>query len=184
MLRRFSKLAAIVAVSLGAWFAWENWPHSFMRNPFPSQPLTRPFGMAPAAFNGFVRACNNARIHPHRIGQTIGDHPLSVGYHKRDGAVWYRGGKIDYSAAIDISTRDLNRVQITRFLETLAEQGFAAYYREGAKWRGNEHIHAIYAPLRMKPQLQKQVREWETARRRAKLPFYSWQKRWRLNWLP
>jgi len=139
--------------------------------------------MAPAAFDGFVRACNNARVHPYRIGQTIGNHPLSVGYHQRDGVVRFRGEKIDYTAALDLGADDLTRTQLNRFLESLARQGFAAWYREGGKWRGREHIHAIYAPLRMKWQLQSQMREWEKERRRSRKPIYRWQKRWRRHWI-
>ncbi len=138
--------------------------------------------MAPSAYDGFVRACQRAKIHPVRIGQTIGDYPLSAGYHHRDGVVGFRGEKLDYCAAVDLGTSDLDRDQIARFLESLGKQGFAAFYREKGKWRGREHIHAIYAPLRMKWQLQGQVREWETARKRAGKRRHPWQKRWRRNW--
>jgi len=127
-------------------------------------------------------ACGEAKIHPFRLGQTIGDHPLSVGYHHRDGVVKFRGERLDYTAAVDLDTNDLKRAQLNRFLESLARQGFAAFYREGGKWRGREHIHAIYAPLPMKSQLQSQVREWEESRRRAGKRRYRWQKRWQRNW--
>ena len=147
----------------------------------PQLPLSRPYGMAPAAFDGFVRACNGARVQPRRIGQTIGDHPKSVGYHLRDGTLNYRGQKLDYSAAVDIATQDLTRAQINRLLEELARQGFAAFYREKGHWKGGEHIHAIYAPLQMKPQLREQLHQWARARRRAKKPVYRWQKRLKLT---
>lgn len=145
-------------------------------------PVSRPYGMAPAAFDGLLRACNNARIHPRRVGQTIGDHPFSAGYHHRDGIVKFRGQRIDYTAAVDLGTTDLERAQIARFLEALAAQGFAAWYREKGQWRGHEHIHAIYGPLRMKWQLQGQMRQWELQRRREGKRRYRWQKRWRRNW--
>ena len=138
--------------------------------------------MAPAAFDGFVRACYRAKVHPRRIGQTLGDHPRSVGYHRRDGTLKYRGQTLDYSAAVDIGTQDLTRPQIERLLEELARQGFAAFYREKGKWKGGEHIHAIYAPLKMKPQLQQQVRQWIAKRRRARKIVYSWQGKYRRNW--
>ena len=143
----------------------------------PPPPLSRPYGMAPAAFDGFVRACVGARVQPRRIGQTIGDHPRSVGYHHRDGTLRYKGETLDYTAAVDIGTQDLTRPQINKLLEELARQGFAAFYREGGKWKGGEHIHAVYAPLKMKPQLRGQLREWADKRRRAKKPVYGWQKR-------
>ena len=147
----------------------------------PPPPMSRPYGMAPAAFDGFMRACLGAKVHPRRIGQTIGDHPRSVGYHLRDGTLDYRGEKLDYSAAVDIGTQDLTRAQIDKLLEELARQGFAAFYREKGKWKGVEHIHAIYAPLEMKPQLRGQLREWARKRRRERKPVYGWQKRLRLT---
>ena len=143
----------------------------------PLPPPTRPYGMAPAAFDGFMRACTRAKVQPRRIGQTIGDNPKSVGYHHRDGTVKYRGQKLDYCAAVDIGTQDLSRAQINRLLEELARQGFAAFYREKGHWKGGEHIHAIYAPLKMKPQLRGQLDEWAGARRRNKKRIYKWQRR-------
>lgn len=166
-------LLALCALIFGLIFLGRNglhWPA-----PVPQPRLARPYGMAPAAFNGFVHACYRARIHPNRIGQTIGDHPLSVGYHKRDGVVKFRGQKLDYTAAVDIGTSDLTRAQINVFLEALASQGFAAFYREKGKWRGHEHIHAIYARLEMKPQLRGQLEEWNRKRRRARRKTYPWQ---------
>lgn len=144
-------------------------------------PLERPYGMAPAAFDGFVRACYRARVQPRRIGQTIGEHPKSVGYHRRDGIVKYRGQKLDYCAAVDIGTQDLSRAQINKLLEELARQGFAAFYREKGHWKGGEHIHAVYAPLKMKPQLRGQLHEWADKRRRAKKRVYPWQRRLNLD---
>jgi len=181
-MRRFLLLAALVAATI---LAWQFWPYQsvrFTKASFFVKRFSRPYGMAPAAFDGFVRACNRANIHPDRIGQTIGNHPLSVGYHRRDGVVSFRGQKIDYCAALDLGTSDLTRVQLARLLESLAAQGFASFYREGGKWRGREHIHAIYAPLPMKGQLQSQVREWERKRHREKKRRYEWQTRWRHRW--
>lgn len=138
--------------------------------PFPQiipQRLTRPYGMAPVAWNAFLRACQATKIHPNRIGQTIGDHQRSVGYHKRDGVLRVGKEKIDYTTAVDLGTWDLKPAQINAFVEALTAQGFAAFYRHKGKWKGNEHIHAIYTFLPMKPQLQVQVREFLRDRRRA-----------------
>lgn len=129
--------------------------------------MTRPPGMAPVAWQAYLRACQSAKIHPLRIGQTIGDHPRSVGYHKRDGVLRVAGEKIEYTAAVDLGTLDLTPAQIERFVDALATQGFAAFYRHKGKWKGNEHIHAIYAFLPMKPQLQIQVGEFLRERRKA-----------------
>jgi hypothetical protein len=134
-------------------FAPGNLPVLVPRHP------TRPYGMAPVAWQAFLRACNSAHIHPYRIGQTIGDSPYSVGYHKRDGVLTYHGQKLDYTAAVDLGTWDLSPAQIKVFLEALTAQGFAAFYRHEGKWKDHKHIHAIYAFLPMKPQLQLQVGE-------------------------
>ena len=139
--------------------------------------MARPYGMAPAAFDGWMRACFRAQVQPRRIGQTIGDHPKSFDYHHRDGTVKYRGQKLDYCAAVDIGTHDLTRAQIDKLLEELARQGFAAFYREKGQWTGGEHIHAIYAPLPMKAQLRGQLQEWARKRKREHKPLYRWQKR-------
>ena len=147
----------------------------------PLPPFSRPYGMTPAAFDGFKRACYRAHVQPRRISQTIGDNPKSVGYHHRDGTIKYRGEKIDYCAAVDIGTQDLTRAQINRLLEGLASQGFAAFYREGGHWKGGEHIHAIYAPLKMKPQLRGQLHEWADKRRHQKKRIYHWQRRLNLD---
>lgn len=183
--RRFFFFIAGAGLIFALALAWRLWPHQTERlsaASFSARRFSRPYGMAPAAFDGLMRACSNAKIHPYRIGQTIGDHPLSAGYHHRDGIFRFRGQNCDYCAAVDLGTSDLNRDQIGRFLESLAAQGFAAFYREKGKWRGHEHIHAIYSPLRMKWQLQSQMREWEAARKRAGKPRYRWQRRWRRNW--
>jgi hypothetical protein len=137
--------------------------------------MERPHGMHPVAFEAFVRACNNAGIHPWRIGQTMGDHPRSVGYHKRDGITTRGGKRIEYSAAVDIGTWDLDEARIKRFVEALAQQGFAAFYRSGPKWKGNEHIHAVYALLPMKPQLRGQVRQFLRERRAGGKSHLRWE---------
>ena len=145
--------------------------------PLPQPRLMRPYGMAPAAFDALLRACVRAHIQPHRIGQTIGDNPLSVGYHKRDGALKVRGQKLDYTAAVDLGCTDLTPAQTDRFMEELARQGFAAFHRYQGKWKWHEHIHAIYAPLPMKPQLRGQVRQWAAQRQREHRQTYAWQRR-------
>ncbi len=171
----------IIAAIIGSGVFW------LRRAPNPSWPvpaplplrLTLPYGMAPPAFKAFVRACHRAKIHPWRIGQTIGEHPLSVGYHRQDGVWRLNKMPFDYCAAVDLGTSDLNETQIKVFLEELAKQGFASFYRHGGKWKGREHIHAIYALLPMKIQLRRQVREFLRERRAAKKPNLKWAKRWR-----
>ena len=129
--------------------------------------LRRPYGMAPAVFKAYVRACTNAHVHPFRIGQTIGDHPRSAGYHLRDGVLKVDGERIEYTAAVDLGAEDLSDAQRNRLMEALAKQGFVSWWRSGPKWQGNEHIHAVYALIPMKPQLREQVLLWLRERRAA-----------------
>jgi hypothetical protein len=147
----------------------QQWPRDEPPTPLsaPHARLRRPYGMAPVAFAGFVRACKRARVHPFRIGQTIGEHPRSKGYHRRDGQI-VKHRRLDYCAAVDIGTDDLNARQINRLLKQLSRQGFAAWYRHGRNWEGNEHIHAVYALLPMKPQLRGQVRSFIAVRRKQR----------------
>lgn len=162
--------------------SWLYWPRAGIVRwpPVPTRlRLTRPYGMAPQAFYAFVRACNGAKIHPWRIGQTIGDHPLSVGYHKKDGVVKWKGDLFDYCAAVDLGTSDLNNYQIQLFLEALAQQGFAAFYRHEGKWKGREHIHAIYGLLPMKSQLCGQVKQFLRERRAARKKSLKWARKFK-----
>ena len=64
-----------------------------------------------------------------RIVQAQGGAKLSAGTHW-DGA------------AVDLRTRGLTRTQILAVVAALRELGWAAWYREGGSWVGNEHIHA------------------------------------------
>jgi hypothetical protein len=148
---------------------------------FPPQPMrmARPSGIAPIAFESYVRACNRAGIHPLRTSQTIGDFPRSVGYHKRDGVLVVCGRKIEYCAAVDMDVRDLSRARIDGFIKELGRQGFAAWYRHGPKWKNGEHIHAVYALLPMKPQLRGQVNLYLRERREAGLPPLKWETKLR-----
>lgn len=141
--------------------------------------LERPWGMAPEPFRAYIRACNAAQIHPFRIGQTIGDHPRSVGYHKQDGVIEEDGKQFEYCAAVDIGADDLTPARRAFFLEALAKQGFAAWWRSGENWQGDEHIHAIYALIPMKPQLREQVLLWLRERREDDKPRPKWLKKLR-----
>jgi hypothetical protein len=59
----------------------------------------------------------------------------------------------------------LSRRQISRLCVALAREGFATFYRRGGIWTGNEHIHAVYGRVRMKPALREQVRQFLRERR-------------------
>lgn len=142
-------------------------------------PPLRPYGMTPGAFAAFLRACQHVGVHPFRIGQTIGNDPRSVGYHQRDGTLVIKNQKFNYCAAVDLGAQDMTEAHIQWFLRALTREGFAAWYRSGARWKGGEHIHAIYAPLKMKPQLEEQTRDFLRQRRRQGLPRLWWEKKFR-----
>ncbi len=172
-------LSLFILASASLWFYWPRggilrWP------PTPTRVrLTRPYGMAPQAFEAFIRACSKSKIHPYRIGQTIGEHPLSVGYHKKDGITKWKGDSFEYCAAVDLGTSDLNDYQIKNFLESLAQQGFAAFYRHEGHWKGHEHIHAIYGLLPMKSQLRGQVKQFLRERRATRQKPLKWARRFK-----
>lgn len=146
--------------------------------PSPRPPYLRPKGMAPVAFAAFLQACSAAKVHPFRISQTLGDNPRSKGYHLRDGTI--KGE--NYSAALDMGVDDLTPHKREELLEALARSGFAAWFRTGPKWVGANHVHAVYAGLPMKPQLQAQVRLWNSERRRSGRKTLKWQTKWRRFW--
>jgi hypothetical protein len=139
----------------------------------------RPEGMAPAAHKAFLRACRETGVSPARVGQTIGDHPLSVGYHKRDGVLLVNGKRIEYCAAVDLGANDMDRPTLNRFLSNLTRQGFACWYREKGHWTNREHIHAIYAQLPMKHQLRRQVKLFLRERRAKGIKPLPWEQKLR-----
>jgi hypothetical protein len=95
-----------------------------------------------------------------RISQTIGNAPDSAGYHLQDGTI----GGHPYCAATDLSTSGMSHSEIRALLGRLADGGFAAFYRwpghDGWPSSGAAHIHAVYAGVPMKWQLDGQVSDW------------------------
>ena len=166
------RIAILLCAVCGALTGIALWIGARRATPQPPTPQTIlrrsrcPGGMAPEAWRAWVRSCYNAKISPNRITQTIGDSEHSVGYHHQDG--WVRSGAIwlPYSAATDIHCAGLDNDAIARLLRAMGKQGFAAWYRHGPKWAGNEHIHAVYALLPMKPQLIMQVQHFFDQQRR------------------
>lgn len=71
------------------------------------------------AFAAFQAACRRAGIDDNRIGQTIGDHPLSKGYHHADGFITVHGVREPYCAATDLGAWDLSAAQLQTFLKAL-----------------------------------------------------------------
>lgn len=111
-------------------------------------------GMARPAFEALVIASKNARIDidsrdDKRVVQAIGDAKASAGFHHQDGILEGQ----PYTAAVDLSVRDLNNTQIATWLECLCAQGFVAFFRN---WPGNLHIHGNYCGVPQKRQLDVQ----------------------------
>ena len=100
-----------------------------------------------------------AGVEAARITQTIGNAPASAGYHAADG----QADGLDYCAATDLSVRGMTTAQIRALLDRLAAHGFVAWYRQPGSdgWPAGEapHIHVVFAGVRMKAQLQGQVRD-------------------------
>ena len=96
----------------------------------------------------------------HRLGQTIGYAVASAGTHAPDGLA---DGQ-PYCAATDLHVSDLGFDEVRTLLGRLAGAGFAAFFRRPGfdHWPTYDalHVHAIYAGVKMKPALQRQVHGW------------------------
>ncbi len=170
---------ALLATLTGVWL-WKSWRVGVVLQPMSlaHRHFRRPYGMTQVAFRSYVQACNAAQVQPRRISQTVGNNPRSHGYHLRDGILHSE----PYCAAVDLGVRDLSQHKRAELLEALARCGFAAWYRSGPKWEGDEHVHAIYAGLPMKAQLKEQVRLWLRERRQSRRRTLRWQRKWRRFW--
>jgi hypothetical protein len=123
-------------------------------------------------------ALRKLNIPAYRIIQTVGNAPASNGVHLPDGSA----NGHPYTAAVDISTKNLDNSEIKRTLERLGRVGFAAFFRNPGQdgWPSNEaqHIHAVYAGVPMKDVLDSQVRDYLNQRNglRSHTPyqFYIW----------
>lgn len=123
--------------------------------------MSVPYGMTPAQWFSYKRACEWADIDDPRgrITQTIGRAKASKGFHKQDGEITINGVVYKYCAALDTSIRRLKETQIRRLLEGGARYGWVGWYRYRGSFAKNRHIHWIYVNLPMKPELQRQVRD-------------------------
>jgi hypothetical protein len=122
--------------------------------------MQRRTGMHPQAFKSFIQACYDAGVSPNRIVQTLGNAAASAGTHGKDGSFTNEDGLTErYSAAVDISVKHpkITVAQREKLLKALWANGFAAWYRTGPSWAGNEHIHAIFCDVAMKRSLRNQV---------------------------
>ncbi len=98
------------------------------------------------------------------ISQTIGNAAASAGTHAQDGTA----GGFAYCAATDLRTAGMSNAQVRALLTRLADQGFAAFFRNPGHdgWPSSEirHIHAIYVGVHMKASLRAQVQDWLNGR--------------------
>jgi hypothetical protein len=123
-------------------------------------------------------ALRKLNIPAYRIIQTVGNAPASNGVHLLDGYVNVK----PYTAAVDLSTKGLTDTEIKRLLERLGRVGFAAWLRNPGQdgWPVDEvkHIHAVYAGVKMKDVLDRQVRDYLNQRNglrsHATYTFYCW----------
>jgi len=114
---------------------------------------SRPQGLHPDAYSALL----NLAV-AHRITQGINHSPERGNVHDTDGTL---NGNA-YTGAVDISVRCLTQAQIKALLASLANAGFAGWYRKAGQddWTGPPHVHAIWAGCRLKPVLRQQVEDW------------------------
>ena len=118
-----------------------------------------------------------------RITQTIGSAAASAGTHARDGSAEVR----DYTAAVDLSVRDMSDAEASKLLDQLTEVGFVAWLRQpGADgWPSSEvrHVHAIWVAAPMKASLQAQIRDFRVGKNglasHTTYKFKTWSTCWR-----
>jgi hypothetical protein len=98
----------------------------------------------------------------HRITRSLDRDPGGANYHGPDATIENR----QFTAAVDISVRCVDEEGIKELLGRLAQSGFAAWYRKNGKdsWKGNNHIHAVWAAEPLKRQLRGQVASWLAGR--------------------
>ena len=131
---------------------------------------SKPHGLHTDAYS----ALQNLAV-AHRITQGINHSPERGNVHDTDGTI--NGNP--YTGAVDISVRCLTQAQIKSLLASLANAGFAAWYRKGGQdgWTGPPRIHAIWAGCRLKPILREQVEDWlaGTNGLSSNQPYQFWQ---------
>jgi hypothetical protein len=94
----------------------------------------------------------------HRVTQGINHSSDRGNVHDTDVTI----ARQPYTAAVDISVRCLTEAQIKTLLESLANAGFAGWYRKDGQddWSGPPHIHAIWSASPLKPVLKRQIESW------------------------
>jgi hypothetical protein len=122
--------------------------------------MLRKRGIHIEAFEALVQACYTCKISPDRIGQTLGHAKASVGTHAKDGLFTNETGRKEaYSAAVDLSIRDIDESQENELLLRLRDNGFAAWRRSSGSFASTPHIHAVFCGVKMKKILQEQVED-------------------------
>lgn len=142
----------ILLVSYCAYAQEENWA------PREGCDLSRPHpeGLYPDAAEELAKLGLSARI-----TQALNTAKEVKNVHGADNKI----NGILYTGAVDISIRCLKgaeHIQIKRMLNTLAANGFVAWYRKNGTdgWNGANHIHAVWVRQSLKPVLERQVESW------------------------
>lgn len=125
-------------------------------------------GLHPVTSEKFRRLCIPLAL----IGQTVGDAPLSAGFHAVDGQYNTGGGWADYCAAVDLRPAHYNlagenvpmtRTEIYDLVSAASLLGICMFFRhpgfDGTPTTWPEHIHLVDAGVKMKPQLSMQVHD-------------------------
>jgi hypothetical protein len=142
--------------------------------PVPTHAPSLKYGLHPEASDA-LRAIGWDADH---ISQTIGNAPASAGTHAQDST---EDGE-PYSAATDLSVRNISDADMPAFLEQLGRLGFAAFFRNPGHdgWPATEarHVHAVYVACEMKQSLKNQVRDWLAGKNglasHTTYTFYQW----------
>lgn len=117
----------------------------------------------------------------HRVTQGI-NHSVDRGnVHDTDVTI----GGTRYTGAVDISVRCLTEPQIRTLLSSLADAGFAGWFRKPNEdsWTGPPHIHAIWVRCPLKTVLRRQVESWLQGKNglQTDLPYAFWKASAELN---
>ncbi len=138
--------------------------------------LKRPKGMTQFAWEAYQAASDAAGIpiknaDKNRVVQAYGTYVKSAGTHLYE--PWIKEPKAGkppvpnvklfelndefYSAAADLSVKNLTHTQIATWIEELCRAGFVAFFRAGPVF--SPHIHSVYAGVPMKSILRSQCED-------------------------
>jgi hypothetical protein len=98
------------------------------------------------------------------ITQSVGDAPQSAGFHKADGTFKNEKGKAEkYCASFDVSLlhpHHYKGAELALLMVRALHYDILCFWRVRGQGFTSPHLHNIDCRLKMKAQLQRQVREW------------------------